>query len=38
VRIDGRSLCIDDVVRVAREHEAVEIARESIAPMERSPA
>jgi len=38
VRIDGRSLRIDDVVRVAREHEAVEIAAESYSRMERSRA
>ena len=38
VRIDGRSLRLDDVVRVAREAEAVEIADEGYARMERSRA
>ena len=38
VRIDGRSLRLDDVVRVAREGETVEIADEGYASMERSRA
>ena len=38
VRIDGRSLRIDDVVRVAREHEPVEIDAGSYSAMQRSRA